>query len=65
VQGHLRKSFLEVEIRTVCAHCDEEMVLIVDSELDYRVERGGPAPLVFEPSVDWSTFSDPTIIDGY
>ena len=41
------------------------MRLVVDSELNYRVEEGGPTPLVFEPEVDWSTFTEPTIIDGY
>ena len=65
VQGRLRDRDLEVEIRTVCAHFGDPMVLAVDSELRHRVERGGPNPLVFEPTVDWSTFSEPTIIDGY
>jgi hypothetical protein len=65
VQGHLRSSFLEVEIRTACAHCGEPMVLVVDSELNYRIVKGGPQPLVFEPDLDWNTFEDATIIDGY
>jgi hypothetical protein len=54
-----------VEIKTTCAHCGETMELVVDSELNYRIEKGGPSPLVFEPTVDWSAFKDPTIIDGY
>jgi hypothetical protein len=41
------------------------MVIVVDSELGHRIERGGSRPLVFEPEIDWSTFSEPTIIDGY
>jgi len=41
------------------------MVLVVDSGLNCCIERGGPNPLVFEPDVDWSTFPDPNIIDGY
>jgi len=65
VQGHLRKSPLEVEIKTTCGHCGEAMEIVVDSELNYRIEKGGPSPLVFEPTVDWSAFKDPTIIDGY
>ena len=65
MQGHLRKSPLVVEIKTTCAHCGEAMALVVDSELDYRIEQGGPSPLVFEPDIDWSEFKDPTIIDGY
>jgi hypothetical protein len=54
-----------VEIRSTCVHCGEAIHLVVDSELDYRVEKGGPSPLVFEPEIDWSTFKDPNIIDGY
>jgi len=65
VQGHLRNQALEVEIKTTCAHCGEAMELVVDSELNYRIDKGGPNPLVFEPDIDWSEFKDPTIIDGY
>jgi hypothetical protein len=65
VQGQLRQSPLVVEIKTTCAHCGEPIGLVVDSELNYRIARGGPRPLVFEPDVNWSEFKDPTIIDGY
>jgi hypothetical protein len=65
VQGHLRQSPLEVEIKTTCAHCGQPIELVVDSELNYRIEKGGASPLVFEPEIDWSTFKDPNIIDGY
>lgn len=65
VQGRLHDRFVEVEIQTTCAHCGQSMVIVVDSELDHRIERGGARPLVFEPEIDWSTFSEPTIIDGY
>ncbi len=54
-----------VEIKTTCAHCGEAMELVVDSELNYRIPKGGPSPLVFEPDINWSEFKDPTIIDGY
>jgi hypothetical protein len=65
VQGHLRKSPLEVAINSTCAHCGEAIELAVDSELNHRILKGGPNPLVFEPEIDWSTFKDPNIIDGY
>ena len=65
MQGHLRKSPIEVTITSTCAHCGEAIELEVDSGLDYRVLKGGPQPLVFEPEIDWSTFKDPNIIDGY
>ena len=54
-----------MEIKTTCAHCDQPIELFIDSELSYRIEKGGPSPLVFEPEIDWSTFKDPNIIDGY
>jgi hypothetical protein len=65
VQGHLRNNPLQVKIETTCGHCGEKMELFVDSDLSYRVECGGPNPLVFEPDIDWSKFEDPNIIDGY
>jgi len=65
VQGHLWKSPLEVEIKSTCANSGKAIELVVDSELNYRIEKGGPSPLVFEPEIDWSEFKDPTIIDGY
>ena len=65
MQGQLRKSSLSVEIKSSCAHCGEAIELVVDSELNARVTRGGPNPLVFEPEVNWAEFKDPTIIDGY
>jgi hypothetical protein len=65
VQGRLRESFLTVEIVSSCAHCGEPIRLEVDSELSFRVLEGGPRPLVFEPDIDWSTFSEPNIINAY
>jgi hypothetical protein len=38
---------------------------VVDRDLNHRIVEGGPAPLVFEPEIDWSRFRDPNIIDGY
>jgi hypothetical protein len=65
VQGHLRQSPLEVEIKSTCAHCGEAIELVVDSDLNHRIKKGGPRPLVFEPHIDWCEFKDPNIIDGY
>lgn len=65
MQGRLRNSPLEVEIRSTCAHCGEPMELVVDSELNYKILKGGVNPLVFEPEIDWGNFKQPTIIDDY
>ena len=64
MQGQLRKSPLEVEIRSACAHSGETIEIVVDQDLNHRVVKGR-APLVFEPEIDWDRFEDPTIIDGY
>ena len=65
VQGRLESRYLEVEVATSCAHCGREMHIHIDSELDYRVRETAARPLIFEPSVDWATFDQPNIIDGY
>lgn len=65
VQGHLLNRHIEVEILTACARCGDTMHLVVDSQLNHRINRGGEEPLVFEPEIDWGAFEDPTIIDGY
>jgi len=65
VQGQLRQSPLEVEIHSTCAHSGRPIQLLVDHDLNHRIVKGGRAPLVFEPEVDWSRFKDPNIIDGY
>ena len=54
-----------MEIDSSCAHCGEPIRLEVTSKLSHRVIEGGPLPLVFEPDVDWSTFSEPSIINAY
>lgn len=65
VQGRLRETALSVEIQTTCANRNAEMRFRVDHLLNHEVLEGGPEPLVFEPDVDWETFPDRTIIDGY
>jgi hypothetical protein len=65
VQGYLWNTELEVEIDTVCGHCQAPMRLAVDSALNLRILEGGPQPLVFEPDIQWDEFTDPNIIDGY
>jgi hypothetical protein len=40
------------------------MQLILDSDLNYQVE-GQAEPLIFEPHIDWATFTEPNIIQAY
>jgi hypothetical protein len=41
------------------------MHLTIDSDLRFSVRESGAAPLVFMPDIDWSHFSERTIIDSY
>jgi hypothetical protein len=65
VQGRLRKEMLSVDISTECAHCGQPLHLAVDSEMRHQVSEVGAAPLVFQPLIDWGTFSEPNIIDAF
>lgn len=33
--------------------------------MQYQVASEGAEPLLFEPSVDWATFTEPNIIHAY
>jgi hypothetical protein len=37
----------------------------IDSDLQYRVLSEGADPFVFEPHVDWQSFTAPNIIHDY
>ena len=65
MQGRLRDGYLAVSIETECAHCGQPLHISVDSDLKYRVVDKDASPLVFEPRVDWETFTKPNIIDDY
>lgn len=62
VEGRLRNEKLAVEIASSCAHCGDPIRIRVDSELRFECDD---AVMVFEPSVDWSTFTEPNIIRRY
>jgi hypothetical protein len=65
VQGRLRNEVLSVVIETVCSHCGRGMRIAVDSNMNISVPGGETKPLVFMPDVDWSSFTEHTIIDAY
>jgi hypothetical protein len=37
----------------------------MDSDLKYQVEDKGAYPLVFQPQIDWESFTEPNIIDDF
>jgi hypothetical protein len=65
VQGRLREKSLWVDIETTCAHCDEKVHIRLDSDGKWSVKQKDAPILVFEPEVDWATFSQPNIIDDF
>jgi hypothetical protein len=65
VQGRLRKKALSATIRTECKCCAKPFTLAIDSELNYRIEEGPTAPLVFAPFVDFDKLKEPNIIDAF
>ena len=65
MQGRLRGKALSVEIETSCAHCDKEIRIRLDSDGAWSVKQKEAQILVFEPEVDWTTFTKPNIIDDF
>ena len=41
------------------------MVMEIDSELNYTVQKQDAKPLVFVPLVDFDPMEDPSIIDAF
>jgi hypothetical protein len=65
VQGRLRQEPLSVAITTQCAHCGRPLHMTIDSDLHYQVDEVDAEPLVFQPLIDWTAFTEPTIIDAF
>jgi len=65
VQGRLRGEALWVEVKTECAHCSQPLGMTIDSDLRYRVDQASAEPLVFQPLIDWTTFTEPNIIHAF
>ncbi len=65
VQGRLRGETMSVIVGTECAHCGCSMRIEIDSELRSKVLDDGMDPLIFHPSVDFSSLAAPSIIDDF
>ncbi|GIK41142.1 MAG: hypothetical protein BroJett011_49750 [Chloroflexota bacterium] len=52
-------------INTVCGHCARPLQIVMDSELRFRITEPEAEPLVFEPQINWETFTEPNIIHAY
>jgi len=65
VQGRLRKKRLSIEIETECGHCARPMRVTFGSDLKHQIIAGSAGLLVFEPEIDWATFTEPNITHAY
>ena len=65
VQGRLRGRRVSASIRSECAACGTTIGFVVDSDFRWRIDAGPASPLVFQPSIDWSRFRAPTIVNDY
>jgi len=41
------------------------MRFTVGSDLKHQITDGSAGPLLFEPAIDWATFTEPNIIHAY
>ena len=65
VQGRLREESLEVDATTRCSQTGRQIRLLIDSEMNCQVLSSGAQPYLFEPHIDWQSFSAPSIIHDY
>jgi hypothetical protein len=65
VEGRLRNTLLTVTIDSECAHSATHIRIAVDSPMTCRAEGDAATALVFEPEVNWETFTESNIIRAY
>jgi lactam utilization protein B len=65
VQGRLRKESISVTVDTVCTHCDHPITIMIDSEMNVEVAQENASLHIFDPQIDWESFSAPNIIHDF
>lgn len=65
VQGRLRGTPLTVTIASACAWCARALRFELTDALEWRLLDAPDTMLVFEPEIDWTTFTAPTIVHDY
>jgi hypothetical protein len=65
VQGRLRNEDLDYTIETSCAQSGRQIQIQMDSDLHFGIRTESAKPLIFFPSVDFSTLEDDSIIDAF
>lgn len=64
VQGQLSGERVSCVVETECGHCHQPIQIEIDSELEYRLQKGAPEPMVYSPLLDIQKL-EPSIIDGF
>lgn len=54
-----------MDVETGCAHCGLPIRFRAGSDGRYDARGDCSGLLVFEPSIDWTRFREPNIIDAY
>jgi hypothetical protein len=65
VQGRLRNENITVNVETDCAHCSREMVLEIDSEMNFKAVAEECSPIIFIPDIDLLNLKEESIIDSF
>lgn len=65
MQGRLRGEPVRAAVHSECAACHTRIAFVIDSEFRWRIDGDPIFPLIFEPSIDWTTFRAPTIVNDY
>ena len=63
MQGRLRNEFVSVIVNSRCVHCDRDIEIKLDSDMNYEVADA--SPIVFSPLIDWHSFSAANIIPDF
>ena len=56
---------MTVRLESPCATCARPIRTDVDQDLRWEARGAAPGVLIAEPSVDWSRFSEPSILHAY
>jgi hypothetical protein len=52
-------------LETRCAYSGRALTLVISVDGDVDVREEGASPLLFEPEIDWTTFTKAHILDDF
>ena len=65
MQGCLRNESVTATLETRCAYSGRALTLFISVDGDVDVREEGASPLLFEPEIDWTTFTKAHILDDF